>query len=39
MRDFMVPTDQDAMVGYLLWMGNVINRRPQTSGVFRAIAA
>lgn len=39
MRDFMVPHNQDAMVGFLFWMGNVINRRPQTSGVFRAIAA
>lgn len=39
MRDFMVPHDQDAMVGFLFWMGNVINRRPKTSGVFRAIAA
>lgn len=39
MRDFMVPHNQDAMVGFLFWMGNVINRRPQTSGVARAIAA
>ena len=38
MRDFAVPTNQDAMVGFLFWMGNVINRRPQTSAVARAIA-
>jgi hypothetical protein len=39
MRPFQTPTRQDAMVGFLFWAGNVICRRPQTSGVLTNVSA
>jgi hypothetical protein len=37
MEDFQKPVNQDAMVGKLLWYGNLLNLNPQLSGKMTAV--
>lgn len=39
MRDFQVPVNQDAMVGFLMWYGNLLCQNPKLQGKMTAIAA
>lgn len=39
MEDFRKPTNQDAMVGFLKWFGNLICTNPQVNGIMTNVSA